>query len=77
VERLRDNVNLELMSTFSIGVGSQVHRVVLPPEWQGPSFSNEDETRTRLFTLRDAARQLIDLTARASVLVGLPEWRTT
>lgn len=58
----------------SLGVGSDVHRVILPPEWRVRSCEDEDDARRRLLALRESMRELVDTVGRASLRIGLPAW---
>jgi hypothetical protein len=73
-EQLGENVNLEIMSIFSIGVGTNVHRVILPPSWHELSIKDETDARDRLFELREGARRLFELTSQVSAIAGLQQW---
>jgi hypothetical protein len=53
VQILRASGALEL---FSLGVGSEVHRVVLPPEWRDAAKANPTGTAQNLVDMRRSAR---------------------
>ncbi len=66
-----------MLSALSIGVGSGVRTIVLPPEMAPTNQGDELRIREGLLTLRDCARRLADTIGEASALVGLPSWRVT
>lgn len=66
----RDLPDLQV-EVASLGIGRDVHRVVLPPKWRDTSFRDEADTRQRLLDLREANRAILDLWGRASELAGL------
>jgi hypothetical protein len=68
---LLKNINLSVLAGFSLGIGNDVHRVVLPPGFREASFEDEAGTRSALLELRQSLREMFDLIGRASVTSGL------
>ena len=66
-----------MLSGLSIGVGSKVHRVVLPPEMVPTNDAERAQCRQGLLMLRTASRRIIDLLGEANEIVGLSTWHVT
>jgi hypothetical protein len=66
-----------LLPALSIGVGSQVHRVVLPPGIAPANGEDQARLREGLSILRTSARGLVELFGEASAVAGLPSWKVT
>jgi hypothetical protein len=75
---LRSVMNAPLMlSALSLGVGSAVDKVVLPPVMIPTNDVETSGVRGLLLTWRGLARQLTNLFGEASAIAGLPSWRVT
>jgi hypothetical protein len=77
VEKLLENVNLPVLSNFSMGVGLNVHRIILPPGWRESSISDPDAARLGLLEVRQSLQDIFNLVGKASELVGLRGWEVT
>lgn len=75
-EELRQHVETGLIQGFSLGVGVNVNRVVLPPFWVRQLEHDENNTRARLRTIRDEARKMCNLIAQASGAIRIDGWQT-
>jgi len=64
-----------MLSALSIGVGSAVRKVVLPPEMAPANDDDRSKLREVMFTLRSSARRVVELFGEANAVVGLPSWR--
>jgi hypothetical protein len=77
VEQMLENVNLAVLSNFSMGVGLNVHRIILPPGWRDSSISDPDRARLGLLEVRQSLQDIFNLVGKASVLAGLRGWEVT
>ena len=76
-DQLCRNVNPKTLAGFSIGVGTNVHRVILSPGWREASLRNPDRVRDDLFELRTSVVAMFNLVGRASQLANLRGWQVT
>jgi hypothetical protein len=74
---LLENIHLRTLAMFSIGVGRNVNRVVLPPTWRDGSLHDESDIRRRLLEIREGAQKIFNLVGKASLSVGLCGWEVT
>lgn len=64
-----------MLTALSVGVGSNVHKVILPPEIA--PMTDEDRARLRegMLLFRSTTRRLVDLLGEASAAIGFPTWK--
>lgn len=66
-----------LLSGLSIGVGSRVRKVILPPKWVPQHEANMQRVRSGMTLTRETARQFIETIGRARTVIGLSPWTVT
>jgi hypothetical protein len=76
-KQLRQSVARNRLSLFSLGIGTDVHRVILPPLWREASDIDAVDIRQRLLDLREAAREMFNLVGVTSEKAGLIGWGAT
>jgi hypothetical protein len=65
------------MTAFSLGVGENVNKVILPPEAVMVRDRNPSEFERGLHEMRAGARKTMGRLAAASAAAGLPAWDVT
>jgi hypothetical protein len=76
-EPIPPTIEREPLTWFSLGVGSNVHRVILPPSWHESSFRDEEQCANGLLEWRDSGRQLFNLFGVMSMRLDLDAWQVT
>lgn len=68
---LVSNISKATLSMFSIGVGSNVHRVILPAGWRDASIQDPSRIRGDLLAIREGAVNIFNLVGTASRRGGM------
>ena len=76
-ETLLENVHRSIVAVFSMGVGLNVHRIILPPTWRDSSLTDPAATTDALLELRQSLQEAFDLVGQASLRAGLRGWEVT
>ena len=76
-EQLLESISRKHLSVLSLGVGSTVRRVILPPALHVASVQDETTVREVIVALRRDARKLFNLVGEMSVKGGLRGWVAT
>jgi hypothetical protein len=63
-----------LISGLSIGIGTNVLRVVLPPAMIPADEAEAETKRQGILLMRSSARRFVELLGRASAIAGLDSW---
>jgi hypothetical protein len=74
-DQLLRAVDRHTLAAFSLGVGKEVHRVILSPGWREASIRDPESTRHQLFELREGLGEIFNLVGKASVLAELKGWQ--
>jgi len=73
-DQLLESISRKHLSVLSLGVGSAVRRVILPPAFHVASVQDETTVRETLISLRSNARQMFNIVGEMSVKGGLRGW---